>query len=162
VYLNGHGISADAQPGGPIEKLSRSGFPVLALDLRGMGETAPGKLSSSGRNYFGVDSKEAFLSLHLARPLLGQRVLDVLSILNSPPHQPSHGYYLIGVGSAGPIALHAAALDKRITRVEIRDSIASWSDVVDSPISSNQLTNVVPSVLADYDLPDLAPGSRQN
>jgi hypothetical protein len=127
-----------------------------------MGETAPGKPSSSGRNYFGVDSKEATLSLHIARPLLGQRVLDVLSILNAPDQQPPHGYYLIGVGSAGPIATHAAALDKRITRVEIRDAIASWSEVIASPVSINQLSSVVPNALADYDLPDLAQGSRQD
>ncbi len=156
VYLHGDGKSADAAPGGSIEKLGRSGFPVLALDLRGMGETAPGKPSSTGRNYFGVDNKELFLSLHVARPLLGQRVLDVLAILKSQPTPAPHGYQIIGVGSAGPIALHVAALDERIKRVELQHSIVSWSAVVESPISVNQLANVIPAALASYDLPDLS------
>jgi hypothetical protein len=34
--------------------------------------------------------------------------------------------------------------------------LISWSNVVRTPISYNQLTNVVPGALAVYDLPDLA------
>ena len=44
-----------------------------------MGETAPGAKSGP----FGSDSKEAFLALNLARPLLGQRVGDLLSVLGA-------------------------------------------------------------------------------
>ncbi len=156
VYLTGDGILNDARPGGPIEKLSRSGYPVLALELRGMGETAPGKLAAGGRNFLGVDGKETFLSLHLARPLLGQRVFDVLAIANSAPREHPFGYHLIAVGSAGPIALHATALDERVKRIELQGSISSWSEVVNTQITINQLTNIVPGALATYDLPDLA------
>ena len=63
---------------------------------------------------------------------------------------------LIAVGSAGPIALHAAALDKRITKLTLEKSLISWQNVVETPISVNQLTNVVPGALKVYDLPDLA------
>src|SRR5207245_1765101 len=63
---------------------------------------------------------------------------------------------VVGIGSAGPIVLHAAALDPSITRVTLENSIVSWSDVVRTPISYNQLTNVVPGALTVYDLPDLA------
>jgi hypothetical protein len=66
------------------------------------------------------------------------------------------GLEIVGIGSAGPIALHAAALDDRFKEVTIERSVVSWSAVVQSPISVNQLTNVVPGALIVYDLPDLA------
>jgi len=60
------------------------------------------------------------------------------------------------VGTAGPAALHAAAMEPRIKQLTLLNSLASWSAVVKTPISHNQLTNVVPGALAVYDLPDLA------
>src|SRR5947207_152424 len=41
IYLDDRGMAAQAKPGGAIESLLKSAD-VLALDLRGLGETAPG------------------------------------------------------------------------------------------------------------------------
>ena len=54
------------------------------------------------------------------------------------------GSCLIGRGTAGPIALHAAVLEPKITGLSIEGAITSWSDVVRTPISRDQLANVVP------------------
>ncbi len=160
IYLHGAGKAADAGPGGPIEQIVQTGQAVLALDLRGMGETAPGTAATKRPNYFGVDSKEAFLALHLQRPLLGQRVQDVMLILLRMMQDVEEGtsleFHLVGVGAAAPVALHVAALTTMITRVTLERPVISWSAVVQTPISSNQLTNVVPGALEVYDLPDLA------
>jgi cephalosporin-C deacetylase-like acetyl esterase len=152
VLVDGRGMAAAAGNGGLIEKLVTAGERVLALDLRGLGETAPGVAAKGRPNYFGVDSKEAFLGLHLQRPLLGQRVNDLLAILE----ERGEDVHLIGVDSAGPIALHAALLSPRVRGLTLDHSLASWTAVVDNPISYNQLASVVPGVLADYDLADLA------
>src|SRR5205085_11356947 len=112
---------------------------------RGSGETAP-----EGKSPVGIDWKEAFLGIHLNRPLLGQRVRDVLSV-NEGMGGACH---LAASGAAGPVALHAAALDPRIPEVTIERSILSWSSVVKTPITQNQLANVVPGALEFYDLPD--------
>lgn len=112
---------------------------VIALDPRGMGETA------------GSEFKDAFLSMHLARPLLGQRVHDILSIAEAKWAGGIHG-----VGSAAPAALHAAALDPRLRAVTLEGGLVSWSSVVRTPLSKDQLGNVVPGALKVYDLPDLA------
>jgi len=58
-------------------------------------------------------------------------------------------------GANLPIALHAAALDSRFSDVTIHGAIRSWTDVVDEPLSRDQLSNVVPFALELYDLPDL-------
>jgi cephalosporin-C deacetylase-like acetyl esterase len=155
IYADGTGKSAAAAPGGPIEKLVKAGSRVLAIDLRGMGETAPGKPALGRPNYFGADFFEAYVALHLDRPLLGQRATDLLAVVATMAGE-SDDIHLIGVGSAGPAALHAAALEPRIKRLTLDGALASWSSVVKTPISHNQLTNVVPAALAVYDLPDLA------
>jgi cephalosporin-C deacetylase-like acetyl esterase len=156
ISLNGRGMAADAVAGGALESLVKSGRRVLALDLRGMGETAPGTPPANRPDYFGTDSKEAFLSLHLSRPLLGQRVHDVLAVIESLASENPAGFEIQGTAAAAPVALHAAALEPRIKQITLESSLASWRAVVQTPISHNQLSNAVPGALAVYDLPDLA------
>ncbi len=90
--------------------------------------------------------------MHLNRPLLGQRVLDVLSLLKA---LNSDNIQIVGAGTTGPVVLHAAALNERIREVTLENSLHSWLGIVQQPISYNQLTNAVPGVLKVYDLPDL-------
>jgi cephalosporin-C deacetylase-like acetyl esterase len=153
LYVCGEGKAADAGPGGPIEKLVQAGSVVLAVDLRGFGETAPGP---SGTSYFGADLREAFLALHLDRPLLGQRVGDLLAVVRQLPEQARGGLHVVGVGKGAPVVLHAAALEPAIARVTLRGMVLSWEAVASTPVGRDQLTNVVPGALAAYDLPDLA------
>jgi pimeloyl-ACP methyl ester carboxylesterase len=136
------------------EKRVRAGERVLALDLRGLGETAPGKASKGSA--FGADTFEAWVGIHLNRPLLGQRTFDLLAVLSALAKETPEGFHLVGVGTGGPIVLHAAALDPQVKSVEVENSILSWTDVAKTPVTVDQLTNVVPGVLRAYDLPDLA------
>lgn len=146
LAISGQGKAAGAAAGGPLEKAVQAGHNVIALDLRGWGETAP-----EGKSPFGADWKEAFLGLHLDRPLLGQRVDDVLMIVGGKDE-----FHLTASGAAVPVGLHAAALQTRIKELTVEGGILSWSAVVRARISQNQLSNVVPGALALYDLPDLA------
>ncbi len=144
----------DATAGGPIETLLKTGKRTLAADLRGYGETAPAVAPGGKSPVFGVEYKEAFLSLHLSRPLLGQRINDLLAVASQLPQDSD--IELVGIGSAAPVVLHAALFDSRIKAVTIDGCVLSWDHVVRTPISHNQLANVVPGALAAYDLPDLA------
>ena len=149
LWLPDTGLPKDGKlPAWLDEKYQKNHQEVWIFDLRGLGETAPASKSA----YFGADSKEAFLAMHLNRPLLGQRVLDVLALLKAIN---SDNVQIVGVGTTGPVALHAAALDGRIREITLENSLRSWLSVVQEPVSSNQLTNVVPGVLRVYDLPEL-------
>jgi cephalosporin-C deacetylase-like acetyl esterase len=152
VVVVGEDLAGALEPGGPGEDWTSKGSPVLFADLRGMGTTAPAGRSGP----MGTDVKEAFLSLHLARPLLGQRVGDLLAVIAALDEEYHARFRVIGKGAAGPIALHAAALDPRIGGLTLDHALVSWSDVVRTPLARGQLTNVVPGALAAYDLPDLA------
>ncbi|MCP4170704.1 MAG: hypothetical protein GY758_08035 [Fuerstiella sp.] len=158
LYVDGRGKATDAGPGGAIEELVRSGHTVLSIDLRGFGETTD---SVSKVVYVKGDHRTAMWSLHLGKPLLGQRLEDVLAALSCFPFLVSaHRAVeidLIGVGRAGPIVLHAASLSDHVGRVTIRNSIQSWvDDVVARPLDIHAISHVIPSALATYDLPDLA------
>jgi dienelactone hydrolase len=133
------------------ERLAKAGRAVYAVDLRGFGETAPGVAPAGKVPAFGVEFKESFLGLHLNRPLLGQRVYDLLAVVRAVGREVE----VVGVGAAGPVALHAAALDDRVKFVTVEGSIPSWELVVRTPVTQNQLSGVVPGALAVYDLPDI-------
>jgi hypothetical protein len=130
---------------------------MLDVELRGLGRTAPREVPRNRPNYFGADEREAFLSLHLNRPLLGQRVKDLLALVGYFAQDKQFSeVWVVADGTTGPVGLHAAALDTRIKWLQMGDCLATWSAVVRTPISHNQLANAVPGVLAYYDLPDLA------
>ena len=61
----------------------RRGRRIILADLRGMGQAASRSSSSRTDSPLGSEVKEAFLSLHIGRPLLGQRVSDLLVLLES-------------------------------------------------------------------------------
>ena len=66
-------------PGGPIERLVRQGHLVLAVDLRGIGETVSGKPSSRGIAYYvGSDWKDLYLAYLLGTSYLAMRAEDTL------------------------------------------------------------------------------------
>ncbi len=157
LYVDGRGKSADAGSGGAIETLTKTGRIVMAVDLRGYGET---KDHGDRGKYFNEEERVAALSMHIGRPLLGQRVQDIkdcLDYLGRRDDVDSAEIELVAIGLAGPVGLHAAYLDKRIARVRLRDSIRSWvDDVVAAPLRPHLMGHVVPHALETYDLTDLA------
>jgi dienelactone hydrolase len=149
--------AATLAPNDPVVPHLKAGRRVLVADLRGLGETAPAA-STGAIDAFGDDVKDAFLALHLGRPLLGQRVGDLVAILDAlGDRMPREGVHIIAFGPTGPIALHAAALDRRITQVTVQyGTPASWDDVARRPVTRYPLASIVPNALTVYDLPDLA------
>ncbi|KPK45063.1 MAG: hypothetical protein AMK72_11445, partial [Planctomycetes bacterium SM23_25] len=130
------------------------GNAVLAIDVRGYGETAPTKPKRYWHNEYPV----SYLGIHLGRPLPGQRTEDVLAalvVLAARKEIDAADLGIVGVEGGGPVALHAAALDERLKAVTIERSIESWMDVVATPMCKDQLNGIVPAALTRYDLPDL-------
>jgi dienelactone hydrolase len=63
LYLHGDGQRAEARPGGPIERLVQAGHVVLAVELRGLGETGPPALHAAALQ------SQLFASVRLVRSL---------------------------------------------------------------------------------------------
>ena len=160
LYLHGEGKQVDAGPEGPIEKLVLDGREVLAVDLRGVGETQPAQGKWGYGLLFGADWEEFYMAYMLGRSYLGMRAEEILAIarhLASPPgSDAARRVHLVGIGEAGPAALHAAALEPALfASLELRRSLVSWSNVIQTEVPVNQLVNTVHGSLRKYDLPDL-------
>ncbi len=160
LYLHAEGKQADAAPGGPIEKLVAQGHVVLAVDLRGFGETqTTGK--ANWAPYIGPGWADMFLAYMLDNSsYLTMRAEDVLVcarfLAGYQTGEKPQKVHLMSIGRVGPAALHAAALEPQLfASITLKNCLTSWSDVVHKPLARNQLINAVHGVLKTYDLPDL-------
>ncbi|MFO0821090.1 MAG: acetylxylan esterase [Pirellulales bacterium] len=154
LYLHDGGKLADDRPEGPIVKLVKQGYVVVAVDLRGWGETAPGKPDA----LLG-DWKSYYVAYLLGKSLVGLRAEDTLAAGEWVSHYQTkkpRKVHLVAVGHAVVPALHAAALEPELFEsVTLRDGLESWTSVVASRAPNGQLPNTVHNALRWYDLPDL-------
>ncbi len=156
LYLHEDGKAEDAGPGGPIERLVKTGRQVLAVDLRGTGETQKAKQKNS-RSQFGPDSKEVYTAYLLGRSYVGMRAEDILMCVRFLQRQKDGRVDLIAVGHVSVPALHAAALEPDMFgSIKLMRGLVSWSNVTELGISKNQMVNTVHGALTVYDLGDLA------
>ena len=150
------GKKREAGPDSAVMQLVKQNRIVLSIDVRGFGETAD---HGSNEKHCNKEHRVAVLARDIGRPLIGQRVEDILAALDvlvGQPYVNPSEIEAIGVERAGPVVLHAAALDKRIGRVTLKNSIKSWiDDVVARPKIHNLIGHVIPNALEFYDLPDL-------
>ena len=158
LYLHERGKAAEAERGGEIEDLVKTGAMVLAIDLRGMGETRE-ELDRTDAffNYFGA-FESAMTAMLVGKTLIGLRAQDVIravDMLASRGDVEMDGLSAYGFGEAAPVLLHAAVLDDRIKSVVLKNMLVSYESVVTEKISRRIFESIVPGVLAQYDLPDL-------
>lgn len=156
LYIHEKGKDMDAGPGGTIEKLVKSGRPVLAVDLRGTGETQQLK-QNKFTEVIGFDWQDVYTAYLLGRSYVGMRAEDILVCARFLQQNHTGPVDLIAVGNVCVPALHAAAHEPDIFgSVKLVRSLISWSNLIELGHSYNQQVNTVHGALTEYDLPDLA------
>ena len=158
LYVSDAGLASELGEDGPIMKLVSQGRIVVAVDVSGVGETA----STNGVWYnkqFGSEGKNVTLAYLLGKSLLGMRTEEIIAAAavarQQAPGDPS--VELIASGAIGPAALHAAALEPELfTKVRLEKSLASFTSLVETPVTQDQWQQIVHGALRIYDLPDLA------
>jgi dienelactone hydrolase len=134
--------------------LRSNGWTVVTPELRATGRFADPRDKIANA----PDHNTAEWSLWIGRPLLGQWVWDIRRTLDSIAERDGslpHDILAIGEGTSGIIALTAAALDERITRVQAIQAMASY--VTDQPYRKTRLGIMVPGILRDFgDIADIA------
>jgi dienelactone hydrolase len=158
LYIDGAGKQAGFAE---LERLVRGGTLAVGVDPRGWGELHDPKAPQGPGMATTPEVKNFFLAYLLGKSLLGQRTEDVLATARWLQQYETDGaansIRMIGVGMAGPVALHAAALEAKLfSQVELRQALNSWDAVVrDRAGCGPQLPNLVHGALQVYDLPDL-------
>jgi cephalosporin-C deacetylase-like acetyl esterase len=156
LYLHDKGKAADAGVGGPIETLVLAGHALLAVDLRGNGQT-----QSTTPGLFGSDFQDAQIAYMLGRSVVGMRAEDVLVCANVARERAAAASApavdLVAVGNIGIPALHAAALEPdRFVAVKLRRMLVSWANVVHHRTNTPPImASLIHGSLLHYDLPNL-------
>lgn len=136
---------------GRMTKLAAAGWTVVALQPRGAdgGEEIKASL-------VGDQNLLALRALLVGRTLTGIRIDDVIGTVDwLATLEPGARITVAGIGTMGPVALQAAALDPRIAAVRLTGSQLSFREAVERPIARDLPAIAVPGVLKAYDLPDV-------
>jgi pimeloyl-ACP methyl ester carboxylesterase len=137
-----------------IEELAKEGKTVIAVDLRGLGQT-----QATGSRYFrpeqfGTDARDFFLAYLLGKNYVGMRTEDLLAVVREQQHKPVE---IVASGeTVGLVALHAAVLEPTlISSVKLDTPLRNWYDVVKEDTAPYPISNIVHGALLEYDVPDL-------
>ena len=143
------------------DRLAAAGAAVCAPDLRGIGDLTPefGRHSARNAREHANDEMWAWSSLVLGKPLAGQRVADLLAIVNglrARPDLKGKPLVLAARGFPSVPALFAAALEPAIDRLYLAGGLVSFQSIVDTEDYNHPFSNFVPNLLLHTDLPELA------
>lgn len=133
---------------------------VCAADVRGIGDLAP-EFSTGAAGYARDHQDEenyAWSSLILGRPLLGQRVTDILALTRALREMDGarRPVVVAALGEMTVPALFAAALEPAIGRLYLAGGLSSYRSIIENEDYKHPLANFVPDILAHTDLPEIA------
>jgi cephalosporin-C deacetylase-like acetyl esterase len=155
LWLNPAGKAAEAGPGGDIEALVKAGHLVLAPDLRGWGESA----LSRRLVVYGGAYQTAMRAILVGKTMVGMQVYDLLRVFDylvSRADVDGSRIGVLGKGHGGVVGLLGAALEPRIHRVALEGAVLSYMQIARAALHENIVEIVIPGVLKDFDLPDVA------
>ena len=126
-----------------VERLVLSeGFRILAVDLRGMGETAPG-----------LEGK--FWDFLAGRPIFAQRVADIRSVLRWLSETQAGSVQIWAQGVSATCASIAAAMDENVSGLVLEEPLLSFENVVTVDVPTYRNDILVPGILERFDLPQV-------
>ncbi len=133
---------------------AESFLPIFACDVRGAGESVPGTCGANPYSPYGGDYFYAIHSFMLGRPILGQRTLDVMRVID---WLASYGHAEVHLAASGWGALpatFAALLSDSVVQVTLRNSPTGYAEIAESADYRWPLSLFLPGVLEKFDLPD--------
>ncbi len=161
VFVEPGGRAAHWREGDLSLQIAAAGIPVCAVDVRGTGDLWP-EVGRGNRFYTIPHSAEedyAWASLILGKPLVGQRVTDILAFvraLDSLEATRGRRVVLAAQGQLTVPALLAAALERRIDTLYLAGGLVSFRSVLDSDEYKYPMANFLPGLLRVTDLPAIA------
>lgn len=165
VVLDSSGRNTDWHEGELYQTLALQGFCVCVPDLRGLGDLTPEMGPGNPRHARSHNDEEAYAwaGLMLGKPMLGQRVTDILAVIRAVKAHPalqSRPLVLAAQGRLTVPAQCAAALTPGISRLFIAGGLTSFRSVVETENYGHAFANFVPGLLEHTDLPEITAQSQ--
>ncbi|HYF36404.1 MAG TPA: acetylxylan esterase [Prosthecobacter sp.] len=127
----------------------------FGCDLRGIGDSRPDICGTD--QFLKPYGSDYFLSAHgvmLDRPYLGQKVFDVLRVLEWVAAQGHEEVHLAGKGWGALAAAFAALFSPRVRQVTLKGALRSFAEVAETEDYRWPYSALLPGVLKQFDLPD--------
>ena len=156
IHLKDAGKASELQDIDRQDDVSDGTIHVFA-DLRGFGETRD-PFDYNLSKYWNNQYRLACTSLHIGKPIIGQRVQDLHTLVNfcaSNPKLKGRNIVIKADGMNALVVMHAALLDLRIDKAILTNTVKTWRNYIQFPMQRNMMPNVIPGVLRYYDIPDL-------
>ena len=152
---NAHWKEDDLYP-----QLAAAGHIVAAFDIRGIGDLSPevGRGNSFYTRSHAKEESYAWASLMLGKPMLGQRVTDILHILQALRAYTPAQNTQITIAAHGHLtvpAIFAAASDQSVSRLYTARGLESYAVLLKNEDYVEPFANFVPDILAVTDIPEL-------
>ncbi len=140
-----------------INDIVKNGNCVILADIRGIGETKD-QVNKNNKKFYSEDYRNASLALFIGKPLLSQRVEDVVSIIDFITDKKNFNnkeFKSVNCFGYGKISLAlrvASYLDNRIAHTATKNDILSWKEIIKNPTIRNRMGLIVPNVLQHFDI----------
>ncbi len=136
-------------------RLVRAGNLVIAFQPRDvLGEPQGGPEQLALGHYM----PELLRAVVVGKTIVGMRVDDVVRVMNwicTRNDVDQRQISLYGKGGLGMVALHAAAIDRRVGRLLLESSLLSYRTALNAGLHKNLSEILIPGVLTRYDTPQL-------
>jgi hypothetical protein len=160
IVLEPSGRGAPTE-GALSSRLAGQGCAACAPDLRGLGDATPEFGRGAARHGREHNNEEhyAWSALILGKPLLGQRVTDLLAVIRGLRARPDLTGRRLLIAARGPATVPAqcaAALDRSVDVLYLAGGLSSFRSIAETENYACPFGNFVPHWLEHTDLPDLA------
>lgn len=159
VLLEPGGRNANWGEDALYQQLAAAGRLVIAPDLRALGDLRaeyPRHAFGNAARHQGEDPY-AWASLMLGRPLLGQRVSDILAVVRAATALYKAGSVHVAALSHLTVpALCAAAIEPKIASLHLSRHLVSWRSLAVTEQYEHPFANFLPGILRITDLPQIA------
>ena len=164
IWVHEAGKESEGMEFGRLERRTRQGELLVAIDVRGIGETRPPHATPGSRpgdfaHLFDLETAMTYLAWYMDESLFGMRVLDVVRAVDYTLSRKDAGGKSVDVhgrGAGALWALFAAALDERIQSVTAERMLLSYRSLAVADRYLHGAGSFIKDILNETDLPQVA------
>ena len=157
ILLDDEGKTKVASSNSVLMSYLSQGKIVVLADLCGIGELSDVPEQNDPK-YWNREYRNAMISLHIGSTVTGQRVSELVSIIQfvrSNSEYKDKSIHISATGIYGPVALYTGLFEESVKSIQITNSIESYYGILKNPLMKDAYSYVVPSVLKYFDMPDI-------